>query len=92
MRHLLSPLVTAALRDLYQDLALMEDMLAGSGLEWTVVRPPRLTDGPRTGAYRTAYGRNLRRGLTVSRADVAHLMLAALTRPGTIRQAIGIAN
>jgi hypothetical protein len=70
MRHLLSPLVTAALRDLYQDLALMEDMLAGSGLEWTVVRPPRLTDGPRTGAYRTAYGRNLRRGLTVSRADV----------------------
>ena len=36
--------------------------------------------------------RTLRRGLTVSRADVAHLMLAVLTRPETIGQTIGIAN
>ena len=92
MRHLLSPLITAALRGLYTDLALMEDILADSGLDWTVVRPPRLTNKAGTGAYRTAYGRNLRRGLTVSRADVAHLMLAALGQPETIRQTIGIAN
>ena len=92
MRHLLSPLITAALRDLYVDLALMEDTLAESGLDWTAVRPPRLTNGAETGAYRTAYGRNLRRGLTVSRADVAHLMLAALGQPETIGQTIGIAN
>jgi len=92
MRHLLSPLITAALRDLYVDLARMEDTLAGSGLDWTAVRPPRLTNGPETGAYRTASGRNLRRGLTVSRADVAHLMLAALGQPETIGQTIGIAN
>jgi putative NADH-flavin reductase len=92
MRHLLTPLVRTALRGLYEDLALMEDVLAGSGLDWTVVRPPRLTNGPVTGAYRTASERNLRRGLTVSRADVAHLMLAVLTRPETIREVIGIAN
>ena len=92
MRHLLSPLITAALRDLYVDLARMEDTLADSGLDWTAVRPPRLTNGPETGAYRTASGRNLRRGLTVSRADVAHLMLAVLGQPETIGQAIGIAN
>jgi len=92
MRHLLSPLITVALRDLYVDLALMEDTLAESGLDWTAVRPPRLTNGAETGAYRTAYGRNLRRGLTVSRADVAHLMLAVLGQPETIGQAIGIAN
>ena len=92
MRHLLSPLITAALRGLYPDLALMEDILADSGLDWTVVRPPRLTNKAGTGVYRTAYGRNLRRGLTVSRADVAHLMLAALGQPETIRQTIGVAN
>jgi len=92
MRHLLTPLVRTALRGLYEDLALMEDVLAGSGLDWTVVRPPRLTNGLVTGAYRTASERNLRRGLTVSRADVAHLMLAVLTRPETIREVIGIAN
>jgi len=92
MRHLLSPLITVALRDLYVDLALMEDILAGSGLDWTAVRPPRLTNRAGTGAYRTAYGRNLRRGLTVSRADVAHLMLTVLGQPETIGHAIGIAN
>ena len=92
MRYLLSPLTKAALRKHYADLALMEDVLRDSGLDWTVVRPPRLTDRPLTGAYRTAYGRNLRRGLLVSRADVAHLMLRVLDQPETIKQAIGIAN
>ena len=53
---------------------------------------PIVSGCPRTGAYRTAYGRNLRRGLTVSRADVAHLMLTVLGQPETIGHAIGIAN
>jgi uncharacterized protein YbjT (DUF2867 family) len=92
MRHVLTPLLRALLRDVYDDLALAEDILRDSDLDWTVVRPPRLTDGPLTGTYRTAYGRNLRRGLLVSRADVAHLMLAALDQPATIGQAIGIAT
>jgi uncharacterized protein YbjT (DUF2867 family) len=92
MGRVLTPLLRAALRGVYDDLARMEDILRDSGLDWTVVRPPRLTDGPLTGAYRIASGRNLRRGLFVSRADVAHLMLAVLDRPGTVGQALGIAN
>jgi uncharacterized protein YbjT (DUF2867 family) len=91
-RYLAMPLLKRALREVYADLALMEDILRDSGLDWTVVRPPRLTDRPATGTYRTALGRNLRRGLLVSRADVAHLMLAALDRPETVGQAVGIAN
>ena len=63
MRHLLAPLTKAVLRKHYADLALMEDMLRESGLDWTVVRPPRLTDKPGTGNYRTAFGQNLRRGV-----------------------------
>ena len=92
MRHLLSPLTRAALRMHYADLALMENILRDSGLDWTVVRPPRLTDKPLTGTYRTGNGQNLRRGLLVSRADVAHYMLRLLEQPETIGQAIGIAN
>ena len=92
MRNLLSPLTKAAFRKPYADLALMEDVLRDSGLDWTVVRPPRLTDKPLSGTYRTAHGRNLRRGLFVSRADVAHLMLRVLEQPESIKQAIGIAN
>jgi len=92
LRHLLSPLVKAALRGHYADLALMEDTLRDSGLDWTAIRPPRLTDGPVTGTYRTAEDRNLRRGVLISRADVAHLMLRVLDRPETIGHAIGIAH
>jgi putative NADH-flavin reductase len=92
MRNLFSPLTKAALRKPYADLALMEDIIRDSGLDWTVVRPARLTDKPLSAAYRTAYGRNLRRGFLVSRADVAHLMLSVLQQPETIGQTIGIAN
>jgi uncharacterized protein YbjT (DUF2867 family) len=92
MRHLLNPMIKAVFRDHYADLAVMEDTLADSGLDWTVLRPPRLTDKPMSHAYRTAYGQNLPRGMFVSRADVAHYMLWVLDRPHTIEQAIGIAN
>jgi hypothetical protein len=70
----------------------MEDILRDSDLDWTAVRPPRLTDKPLTGTYRTANGQNLRHGLVISRADVAHYMLGALQQPETIKQTIAIAN
>ncbi|MGA8207001.1 MAG: NAD(P)H-binding protein [Candidatus Dormiibacterota bacterium] len=91
MRNVLSPAIKLVAPGLYTDLALMEANLAESGLDWTVIRPPQLTNGPVTGTYRTAYGRNLRRGLRVSRADVAHLMLDVIARPETYALVIGIA-
>lgn len=91
-RHVLTPLIKRVLRVHYADLALMEDALHASALDWTIVRPPRLTDGPMTGTYRTAYGQNVQRGLVVSRADVAHLMLDTLTSPRTVKQALGVAR
>jgi putative NADH-flavin reductase len=92
MRNLVTPLTKAALGKHYADLAPMEDVLRDSGLDWTVVRSPRLTDKPTTGTYRTAYGQNLRHGFFISRADVAHLMLHVLDEPETIKQTIGLAN
>jgi hypothetical protein len=56
------------------------------------VRPPRLTDTPATGTYRTAYGHNLRGGWSVARGGVAQLMLRVLDQPQTIHQTICIAN
>lgn len=85
MRNLFSPLTKAALRKPYADLALMEDIIRDSCLDWTIVRPPRLTDKPLSGAYRTAYGRNLKGGFLISRADVAHLMLNVLGKTGDHR-------
>jgi putative NADH-flavin reductase len=92
MRYLFSKIASARFGKVYVDLALMEDTLAGSELDWTVVRPPQLTDKAATGTYRTAYGQNIRGGLSVPRADVAHLMLDVLDRSETIHQTIGIAS
>lgn len=91
VRNVLGPLIKRVLRRRYADLAVMEDVLRDSGLDWTVLRPPQLTDKPLTGSYRTAYGQNLRRGVKISRADVAHCMLAVLERPETVKQTVGIA-
>ncbi|MBV1854838.1 NAD(P)-dependent oxidoreductase [Catellatospora tritici] len=91
IRYVGGPLIKAILREHYADLALMEDALRASGLDWTSFRPPRLTDKPLTGRYHTALGRNAP-GALASRADVAHAMLAALSQPETIGQTVGIAN
>jgi len=92
MRTVGTPFFKAVLRERYTDLALMEDVLRASDLDWTIFRPPLLTYGRLTGTYRTAFGRNLKGGERISRADVAHAMLAALGQRDTIREEIGIAN
>ncbi|EWM17131.1 NAD(P)-dependent oxidoreductase [Kutzneria sp. 744] len=92
MRTVLTPIVRKVLEAHYRDLAIMEDMLRASGLDWTSVRPPRLTDKPMTGRYRTAIEQNIHRGALIPRADVAHFMLAAITDPRTYGHAIGIAT
>ena len=92
IRYLADPIVKRALREHYADLARMEDVLRDSDLDWTAVRPPRLTSKPVTGRYRTAYGQNIRRGVLVSRADVAHYMLSALDQPETFHRTVGIAS
>ena len=90
-RRILLPFISAFARDVYVDLAEMEDEIRRSTTEWTIVRPPKLTNKPLSGKYRTIVGGNVPRGYTISRADVAHLMLGVLEQPETIKQVIGIA-
>jgi putative NADH-flavin reductase len=92
LRNVAYPILRSAFHENYADLARMEDVLRESDLDWTVVRPVRLTSKPLTGTYRTAYGQNVRHGLFISRADVAHCMLRVLAEPGTFGQTVGIAN
>ncbi|GIJ65762.1 NAD(P)-dependent oxidoreductase [Virgisporangium ochraceum] len=92
MRYLLTPIVKRVFRANYADLARMEDVIRNSGLDWTIVRPPKLTDKALTASYRTAYGRNLRGGLNASRADVAHYMLRSLIEPESVGRTVGIAS
>lgn len=91
MRRIMSVL-KRALKEHYDDLAVMEDLVIDSGLEWTIVRPPRLTDKPATGRYRTTVGHQPRHGWRIARADVAHAMLRAATSSASSRQVVGVAN
>jgi putative NADH-flavin reductase len=91
MRTVLSPIARLRLHRHFADVALMEDYLRGSGLDWTSVQLPYLTDKPMTGTYRTAYEQSVRGGFSVSRADAAHFMLHVLDQSETIRHSIAIA-
>ncbi|CAM3687313.1 NAD(P)-dependent oxidoreductase [Smaragdicoccus niigatensis] len=90
-RYLMMPIVKRAFAEVYRDTADMEAVLREAQVDWTVVRPPRLTNHRLTGTYRTAFDRNLRHGRSIGRADLAQFMLAAISEGATIGHAIGIA-
>jgi putative NADH-flavin reductase len=46
VRAVMLPLVRRAFREVYADLTVMEDVIRASAVDWTIVRPPRLTDKP----------------------------------------------
>lgn len=91
-RLVAKPILKRVLRNVYADMAVMERTLRGSDVDWTVVRPPQLTDGGRTGTYRTAVNRNVRGGVRISRADLADCMLRCLTDDATRRVAVSLGN
>jgi putative NADH-flavin reductase len=74
------------------DASAMERIFAGSGLDWTMVRPPELTDKPYTGKYRVREEHLPRFGFAISRADVADFMLKAAVDQSTIGKVIGVSN
>jgi putative NADH-flavin reductase len=89
-RLLAGPLLRILLRGLYADMATMEDTVKRSGVDWTILRPPWLSEGPRTGSYRQAKDGNLRGGARISRADLAEAILASLQDPDTVKATIAI--
>jgi putative NADH-flavin reductase len=70
----------------------MEEIIAASGLDWTIVRPPRLTNQPRTGAYRIREGHLPSFGFTISRADVADFMIGTIEKRASIGRVVGVCN
>ncbi len=71
------------------DASAMEQIFMRSELDWTLVRPPRLTDKSHTGRYRVREGHLPRFGSSISRADVADCFLKTLDDPNTIGKVVG---
>ena len=61
----------AALGRAYDDKSIQEDLITRSGLDWMLVRPGVLTDGPRSGSYKALMEPSQWRNGVISRADVA---------------------
>jgi len=73
------------------DHAEQEAAVAASGLDWTVVRPGGLSDGPATGTYiaqETAESRPMK--ARVTRADVATHIIRILDDPATLGSALAM--
>ncbi len=66
------------LKNMYTDLVRMETEVKASDLDWTILRPPQYTNGPRTGQYQSVVNQQLTHGSKISRADIADYMLKHL--------------
>lgn len=84
-------LALPGMRAVYEDLQRMEDDVMLSDLDWTIVRPSRLTDGPQTGHYRVVEGSFVPKGSQISRADLAALLLKCAETQYYRRMAVAVA-
>ena len=72
------------------DATAMEEIVARSELDWTLVRPPQLTDAPHTGRYRIREGHLPAFGLKIGRADVADFMIKTIEKHASSRKIVGV--
>jgi len=79
------------LQYMYDDQRLMEKFVKESNTDWTIMRPPRLTNKPVTGRYRFAINSFLKNALSISRADVAHFMINNINNEATYKATIEVA-
>src|SRR5205807_5091122 len=74
------------------DTSSMERIFSESRLDWTMVRPPQLTDKPFTGKYRVREGHLPRFGFKISRADVADFMVKSVENHFARRKIFGVSH
>lgn len=87
--HVLDPLVNRRLgRTLHADMRRMEDVIRGTGLDWTLVRPSGLFEHSVVTDYRTAPVSA--DGVFTARADLAASMLRELEERRYVRTAMGV--
>jgi putative NADH-flavin reductase len=79
------------LRHMYADLWKMEEIVKQCGLEWTIMRPPQLTDKALTGNYRFEINHFLPNGLKISRADLAHFILHNVANRQIVKATVEVA-
>jgi putative NADH-flavin reductase len=80
---LINPLLLA---EMFKDKDREEAIIKASNVDWTIVRPGMLTNGPRTGKYRVFTKLDGITAKKISRADVADFIVQQMEQPGHSRQ------
>ena len=83
-------LMKTFLRGLLVDKAGMEAEIEGSNLDWTLVRPPMLTDVEKTGVARVLSTEGGEKAHKIGRADLAAFMVRQLESSQYVRQAVTV--
>jgi len=91
-RYIGKPIARRVLKGSARDMRRAEQLIHESGLDWTIIRVPRLTDKPAHGRYRSALERNVPREFSLPRADLAACTLAVLADHATIRRHVFVAQ
>lgn len=78
--------------NLFADIPRQESSLQKSGLQWTIVRPARLVDGPKAPRYWFREDLPIAPFSKISRADVADLIFKCLADPKTIKKILTVAS
>ena len=84
-------IVSFILRNHMRDSLAMEKVVQDSDLDWTIARPPRLTQ-EQYAAYRSREGAAPAKGFSLSRKAVAAFMLDAIEQKKHFQKIVGIAK
>ncbi|WP_047489162.1 NAD(P)-dependent oxidoreductase [Terriglobus sp. TAA 43] len=74
------------------DAAAMERIVMASPLDWTLVRPPQLTDKPQTERYRVREEHLPIFGFKIARADVAYFMVRCVENHASSHKVVGLCS
>jgi uncharacterized protein YbjT (DUF2867 family) len=88
-RLVIALVVARILKNLYGDMLEMERALTDSDTDWTVVRPPKLSDKDRTGEYNVSTGEP-GPSSGISRADLADYIVTHLADEESYRKLVWI--
>lgn len=91
-RRIVMPVLDRVFAASYADMRRMEAVLTHSTTDWTCLRPPRLLDRTRRGAYRIGLGAPPPGGSAITLADLADALLDSLDDPGLRRRPVFVAN
>lgn len=86
--RILNPLL---LKTIYEDKDREEEIVRQSDVDWIIVRPGFLTNGPLRGEYRTVTDMTGVKAGKISRADVAHFILSQLATPTFLKKTVLLA-